>query len=93
MKTLELKSFTIEGAKETTYKDLIKACVNNVGQQGATMEEQRKRMRILDALESSDTSLELEDADANLLKGLVQSMQWAIVNKNLVEFGDAVEKM
>ena len=94
-KTLELKTIKVqEAAPETNYKEFIKACVNYVViGEGVTAEEQRKRIRILDAVEASGEELVLEDVDAATLKGLVAKMVWSLVSPALVQFCDDVAAM
>ena len=94
-KTLVLKTIKVqEGAPETNYKEFIKACVNYVkAGDGVTAEDQRKRLRILDAVEASGEELTLEDADAANLKDLVSKMIWSLVSPALVQFCDDVAAM
>jgi hypothetical protein len=92
MKSFPNRKFKIEQA-DASYADLIRACAKHVGQTGVDIDEQRKRFRILDVLDKTPEIIELEDADAEHLKGLVKKMQWALVSKDVVAFGDAVEKL
>jgi hypothetical protein len=55
-------------------------------QQGADIEEMRKGIRVLDALEAADQVLELEDADWEHLKQKTEAMQWAFVDRRIVTF-------
>jgi len=89
MKSFENVVFTIAGT-EQSYMDLAKACVNNVGREGINVEEQRRRIKILDALDKSVGKITLEDAEMDKLKQLVESMPWALINKHIVAFSDAV---
>ena len=40
-----------------------------------------------------DAVIELEDADATLLKELSAQMQWAVVHEDIVKFGEVVKNM
>lgn len=92
MKKLNLSKSV--GIEDQTYKHLVIACLNHVNPQiGINIEEQRKRMRILDAVEKANDELVLEDADAEILKGLVNAMPWAVVKKEIVQFSDDVSAM
>lgn len=65
-------------------------------QQGASIEEMRKGIRILDALDRTifpserEEILELEDADWEHLKLKVEKMPWAMVDRRFVQFSDDV---
>jgi hypothetical protein len=93
MKTLELKSFTVATGQDVKYADLIKTCVNSTGERGINATEMKARLRILDALEVATDKLELEDADVQTLKPLVEAMPWAIVHTGLVGFCDDVKAL
>jgi hypothetical protein len=55
-------------------------------QKGADIEEMRKGIRVLDALEAADQVLELEDADWEHLKVKTEAMQWAFVDRRIIAF-------
>lgn len=63
-------------------------------QNGATIDEMRKGIRVLDALETNDCKqhdiLVLEDADWEFLKQKVEKMPWAMVDRRLVQFYDDI---
>ena len=63
-------------------------------QKGADIEEIRKGIRVLDAVDKADKSnantLELEDADWEHLRDKTNAMQWAFVDRRVLEFIDAV---
>ena len=92
MKTLDNKRFLL-GTNETQYSELIKACLNNVPQGGFTPQEMKERMKILDVLETANGTIDLEDADAKKMKDCVKQMKWGLLDKNLIEFIDSVEKL
>lgn len=92
MKTLDNKRFLL-GTNEVQYSELIKTCLNNVPQGGFTPQEMKERMKILDVLETANGTIELEDADAKKMKDCVKQMKWGLLDKNLIEFIDSVEKL
>ena len=98
-KKLELKVITLneEGAPEQTikYEDLIKNSVNYISREqgGLNVEQQRQRIKILDALEKAKGTLELEDSDASILQQLVKDTKWLVVNKGIIQFADDVSAM
>lgn len=61
-------------------------------QNGATIDEMRKGIRVLDALDRAigDAPLELEDADWEFLKTKVEKMPWAQVDRRFVQFHDDI---
>jgi hypothetical protein len=60
-------------------------------QQGATIDEMRKSIRVLDALDmAQDGTLALEDADWEHLAQKVRAFPWGMVDRRLVVFYDDV---
>jgi hypothetical protein len=60
-------------------------------QKGAEIEEIRKGIRVLDALDKAENGVvTFEDADWEHLKAKVQAMQWAFVDKRILQFIDDV---
>jgi len=60
-------------------------------QTGATIDEMRKGIRVLDALEHvQDNVLSLEDADWVHLREKVEHMPWSAVDRRFVQFYDDV---
>jgi hypothetical protein len=60
-------------------------------QKGADIEEVRRGIHILDALdEQQGPTLELEDADWEHLKLKTASMQWGLIDKRVLQFVDTV---
>jgi|SRR5262245_2667822 len=53
--------------------------------QGITYQEMRKRDRVLDALDAAkgQSYFDLEDADYSVLKGLLDTFQWATAKREL----------
>jgi hypothetical protein len=60
-------------------------------EKGANIDEMRKGIRVLDALDASQHEvLELEDADWEFLKQKVEKMPWAMVDRRFVQFHDDI---
>ena len=60
-------------------------------QTGASIDEMRKGIRILDALDAAkDDVLALEDADWEFLKQKVEKFPWAGTDRRFLEFYDAI---
>lgn len=75
------------------YAALIRNCLNATEPNKPIMlDEQRKRVRVLDALEAAgdEVFMMLEDADAKVLEECVRKMPWAMLSPGIVEFSDSV---
>ena len=75
------------------YADAIRMVIRQPldKQAGVSIEEMRKGIRILDALDAATgDTLDLEDADYDHLKAKVEAMHWGVVDRDLLGFIDAV---
>ena len=76
------------------YRLLVEAAVRVPldPQKGASIDEMRKGIRVLDALDRAigDAPLELEDADWEFLKSKVEKMPWSLTDHRFVRFYDDV---
>jgi len=77
------------------WDDAIRQIIRrpNDQQRGADLDEIRRGVRVLDALDKANTTgnvLELEDADWEHLKQKTLSMQWAFVDKRIIDLVDAI---
>lgn len=80
-------------ANRVDYRSLIEQGVRVPldRQNGATIDEMRKSIRVLDALDASqDGVLSLEDADWEFLKTKVERMPWTMVDRRFVTFHDEI---
>lgn len=80
-------------ANRVDYRSMIEQAVRVPldRQNGASIDEMRKGIRVLDALDSSkDDVLTLEDADWEHLKAKVEKMPWAMVDRRFITFHDDV---
>lgn len=80
-------------ANRVDYRNLIEQAIRVPldRQTGATIDEMRKSIRVLDALDASlHDVLALEDADWAFLKTKVERMPWAMVDRRFVLFTDDV---
>lgn len=59
-------------------------------QKGADIDEIRRGIRVLDALDRSHEVLELEDSDYSHLKDKLIAMQWGVVDKRLLQVVDDI---
>lgn len=94
MKHIELLEFPGEPPNTVpiSYRTIVEQAVRIPldRQNGATIDEMRKGIRVLDALDRANGSLELEDADWEFLKTKVEKMPWAAVDRRFVQFYDDV---
>lgn len=92
MKSLALKTFKV-GDQDVKYAELIKNCLNFAPKEGLDAENMRRRIRVMDVLDKSTDTLELEDADAETLKSVVSLMPWAVLSRDLLEMLDAIKAL
>lgn len=98
MKTVKSEKFVVgkdRDGKDTTETTagLLRACLYEVPQGGFPLEVQRKRLRVLGAIELAEKNgkdIQLEDADFNTAKECVRAMAWGVLSKGIVEFSEAV---
>lgn len=95
MRKINLKFAWLSKGEEgaVPYAALIRNCLNaSEPNKPILLDEQRKRVRVLDALEGADGNafMMLEDADAQVLESCVRMMPWAMVSPGIVEFSDSV---
>jgi len=74
------------------YADVIRQVIRRPldPSKGADVEEMRKGIRVLDAVDRAGQVLELEDADWEHLKAKTAAMQWAIIDRRILTFCDEV---
>ena len=99
MKRILLKSLpdphdpTGSGSNRIDYRELIEQVVRVPlnRQTGATIDEMRRSIRVLDALETAtDDVLALEDSDWQVLRDKVEVFPWGMVDRRLLAFYDDV---
>lgn len=89
MKYLRLKGDEVAGISTA---DIVRTCVNHLPS-GAKVDELRKRLRVVEALDHADRVLALEDADAETVQRCVAGMVWTKVHPGIVAFCDAVANL
>jgi len=77
---------------DVSYRQLVETAVRIPldRQAGATIDEMRKGIRVLDALDQAQGVLELEDADWEFLKQKIEKMPWAMVDRRFIQFYDDI---
>jgi hypothetical protein len=81
------------GMAPVDWREMVRQVIRhplNV-QQGADIDELRRGIRVLDALDrAEDGVLELEDADWEHLRAKTTAMQWGFVDRRMLQFIDDV---
>jgi len=57
---------------------------------GISIDEMRQSLRVLDALDAANGTLDLEDADYDHLKAKLLGMQWNVVDRRILQLVDDV---
>jgi len=91
MKHIPLRSEDGE-AGTVEWSDAIRQIVRKPldPQQGASIEEIRKGIRVFDALDKANGTLELEDGDWEHLCEKTKAMQWGFVDRRLATLVDDI---
>ena len=95
MKSVPLKVVEINEENKLDYKNEIRTILITPEdrQAGATIDEMRLAIRVLDVLDALDENadvMELEDADYSYLQGRVQKARFGMVHPAIVQFIDEV---
>lgn len=95
MKKIQLKTMdmNVQGViRKFSYKNELQIVFKTPSDinKGAAVEEMRRSIRILDALDKATDVLELEDADFEYLKGRMPNAKFSIVDPVIVQFVDDV---
>jgi hypothetical protein len=88
LKTLE----ATDGSPPVEYAVVLREVVRRPSdpQKGVDIPEMRQSIRVLDALDSANGTLELEDADYTHLKDKLLAFKWNMVDKRIVQLIDDV---
>lgn len=84
-----MKVITLRQDGNLKSKDVFTQIIR-VAPKGMDIAEMRSRIRVLDKLEAAEDSLELEDADYNVLQTAIQGNQWGVADKGLLQIIDDV---
>ena len=81
--------------RPATYADLCLICIRTPKKEGFSVEEMRKRFRIIDALEGASkvATINLEDQDAAFLKEVMAEFKWSNMHKDIIELTDHVSDL
>jgi hypothetical protein len=93
MKRIPLHTFTDEDTGGAmVWAEIVRQVVRRPldPQRGADVDELRRGIRILDALDQSGSVLELEDADWEHLRDKTLAMPWGVIDRRVLQFVDDV---
>jgi hypothetical protein len=87
-----MKKILLRDLGDLSYRDVLREVTRRPldPKQGADITEMRQSIRVLDALDTADGTLELEDSDYSHLTDKLQKMQWNLVDKRIVQLIDDV---
>ena len=87
-----MKTIPLRVLGEVNYREVLREVTRRPldPQKGADITEMRASIRVLDAIEAADGTLELEDSDYDHLKAKLNAMAWNVVDKRLVQMIDDV---
>ena len=87
-----MKTIPLRDLGEIRYAEVLREVVRRPldPQRGADITEMRQSIRVLDALETANGTLELEDSDYAHLREKLERMSWSVVDKRLVQLVDEV---
>jgi hypothetical protein len=93
VKKITLKELPGDANTETmkysvVLREVIRRPLNP--QAGMGIDEMRQSIRVMDALDSADGTLELEDSDYQHLRSKVDAMQWLLVDRRIIQLVDDV---
>ena len=96
MKVIELKRVEFEAfgqAQTLDYRDMLYILMETPAnpQAGADIGEVRKSIRVMDALEKANGTLQLEDADFDYVLQRVKAAKFTSSNKVFVDFVEHFE--
>src|SRR4030095_6591706 len=93
MKKIPLKTLPDPRLGDIVYQDVLGEAVRPPldVQRGASIEEMRQSIRVLDAIDAANGTLDLEDSDYQHLKQKLAAMQWNVVDRRLVQLVEDVE--
>lgn len=90
---MENKTVELVGSKHT-YASLCRTALGTlpIGQ-GCTVAQMRTRIKLLDTLELAGDTIEMSKEEATEMLSILNNFQWAVVDRQIIEFVDAVEAM
>lgn len=76
-----------------SYSDLIQLIMNSKLKDPVTLVEMRADLKILDELESGSKEMKFNELQVKRIKEKLETFKWGFAHIEIVEFGDAIEKL
>jgi hypothetical protein len=95
MKTIKLRPEIVSGNERISSAGVLRLVAANSPQKALSVDEMRRRVRILDALDNLPNdaeSMHLEDEDVKTLIAAIDAFPWASANRHLLAIIDDVIK-
>src|SRR5215204_3468007 len=92
MKHIPLRTLPDEQTGPIDYAQVLREVVRRPldPQKGVDITEMRQSLRVLDALDKADGTLELEDSDYSHLMTKMDAMRWNLVDRRILQLIDDV---
>ena len=93
MKSIPLKTLPgSAGETDIAYVEILRQVMRRPlsPQAGASIEEMRQSIRVLDVIDTANGVLDLEDADYLHLKAKLNAMPWNVIDRRIVQLVDDV---
>jgi len=92
VKSIPLKTLEATDGPAIEYAQVLREVVRRPldPQKGIDITEMRSSIRLLDAIDAANGTLELEDADYAVLKDKLDHMAWNVADKRIVQLIDDV---
>jgi|APSaa5957512576_1039674.scaffolds.fasta_scaffold10966_5 hypothetical protein len=98
MKTVKNIEFTTKERdnhkpEELDYKKLLELAINTAPKSGFGPKEMKKRLKLLNRLESGNGEFKFEDAEMSDLAGLVKNQVFGLLDPGFDEYFEYIEKV
>lgn len=88
-----MKTIPLREDGEIKSRDVIAQVAKYAGKEGINVDEMRRRIRILDALDAATgDALQLEDADHAVLVRALKGFPFAVAHRDLLRIVDDIEE-
>ncbi|MGV2124001.1 hypothetical protein ACQZ4R_13030 [Agrobacterium vitis] len=87
-----MKTICFPEDKSPAYRDLLSTLIGNAPEDGLTIDQVRISIKVLDVLSTSEgATLDLEDADYNLVLWRIEQARWRASFRDVIEFVDCIK--
>ena len=95
MKILDNKTTKIAIDKDSLakYSDLLFFVFNKPLEEGVTLSDMRKYLRVMKSIEDAKTSdtIDFNDEDYSLVASKVELSVWGVISTDIIEFSDYIQ--